>query len=136
VALDGDRENFLPNIDIRSAPDTHTWGCQYVAVRNDGATKSEDTWVLAGDLVYSYQNMTSQTPDDPYYVPVGLAMVSHTNLLFATDAMIKEAGGDYKRVVPIHDEEVKNLFPSRIIKETGLRISEIALADGAVSLVS
>jgi N-acyl homoserine lactone hydrolase len=136
VALDGDRENFLPNIDIRSAPDTHTWGCQYVAVRNDGATKSEDTWVLAGDLVYSYQNMTSQTPDDPFYVPVGLAMVSHTNLLFATDAMIKEAGGDYKRVVPIHDEEVKNLFPSRIIKETGLRISEIALADGAVSLVS
>ena len=35
VCVDGDRENVLPGIDLRAAFDTHTWGSQYVTVRND-----------------------------------------------------------------------------------------------------
>ena len=62
-------------------------------------------------------------------------MVSQANLLFATDDMIQSAGGDYKRVIPVHEEAVRDVFPSRITKN-GLRISEIALADGEKSLVA
>ena len=43
-------------------------------------------------------------------------------------------GGDVRRVIPIHEEGLKDVFPSRITAE-GLRITEIALADGETSRV-
>ena len=55
VCVDGDREDVLPGIDIRAAPDTHTWGCQFITVRNDGERASDDAWVMAGDLAYTYE---------------------------------------------------------------------------------
>ena len=42
VAVDGDRENVLPGIDLHAAFDTHTWGSMYVTVRNDLATNSAE----------------------------------------------------------------------------------------------
>ena len=135
VSVDGDREDVLPGIDLRAAFDTHTWGCQFVTVRNDGKRDSQDSWVMAGDLAYTYENLRGMDPTDPQYIPVGLAMESQCNLLFATDAMVNAGGGDYKRVVPVHEEALKEEFPSRILKN-GLRISEIALADGERSLVN
>jgi N-acyl homoserine lactone hydrolase len=62
-------------------------------------------------------------------------MVSQCELLFATDAMVRDAGGDYKRVIPVHEEAVRDEFPFRISKH-GLRIREIALAEGEASLVA
>lgn len=135
VCVDGDREDVLPGIDIKAAPDTHTWGCQFITVRNDGKRASEDAWVMAGDLVYTYENLRGTEAAQGQYIPVGLAMVSQANLLFATDDMVQSAGGDYKRVIPVHEEAVRDVFPSRITKN-GLRISEIALADGEKSLVA
>ncbi|MCB8883626.1 N-acyl homoserine lactonase family protein [Acidisoma cellulosilytica] len=135
VSINGDHDDILPGIDLRLAADSHTWGSQYVTIRNDGKRESDDVWVMAGDLAYSYDNFRGLDAADPGYVPIGLAMVSQENLLFATDAMINAVGGDYRRVVPPHDEEVGTVFPSRVTK-TGLRISEIALAKGDTSLVS
>ena len=135
VAVDGDREDVLPGIDLRAAPDTHTWGCQFVTVRNDGKRDSDDSWVMAGDLAYTYENLRGTDPASPQYIPVGLAMVSQSNLLFATDAMVTDGGGDYKRVLPVHEEALTEHFPYRITKNN-LRISEIALADGNKSLVN
>jgi N-acyl homoserine lactone hydrolase len=135
VSIAGDRDDVLPGIDIRLAADSHTWGSQYLTIRNDGKRDSNDVWVMAGDLAYSYDNFRGSDEADPHYVPIGLAMVSQENLLFATDAMINAAGGDDKRVVPPHEERVGSVFPSRITKN-GLRISEIALADGETILVS
>jgi N-acyl homoserine lactone hydrolase len=135
VVVDGDVENVLPGIDIRAAHDTHTWGCQFVTVRNDGRVKSADSWVMAGDLAYTYENLRGTDPSSPNYIPVGLAMVSQCELLFATDAMVRDAGGDYKRVIPVHEEALRDEFPFRISK-MGLRISEIAVADGETSIVA
>ena len=45
------------------------------------------------------------------------------------EEMVKRAGGDSTRVIPVHEERLKDLFPSRITK-AGLRITELALADG------
>lgn len=135
VSIDGDRDDILPGIDVRLASDSHTWGLQFLAIRNDGARDSGDAWLMAGDLAYSYDNVRGRDADDSSYIPIGLAMVNQTNLLFATDGMIKTAGGDDRHVVPPHDEEVGSVFPSRVTKK-GLRISEIALAEGDVSLVA
>ena len=103
-------------------------------VRNDLAPVSSDTWVFAGDLVYCHENMRGTDPDNPQYVPVGLATGSQFTLIMTADEMIKRANGDHTRVIPVHEERLKDLFPSRITK-TGLRITELALAHGEASRV-
>jgi glyoxylase-like metal-dependent hydrolase (beta-lactamase superfamily II) len=134
VAVDGDRENVLPGIDLRAAFDTHTWGSMYVTVRNDLAPSSADAWVFSGDLVYCHENLRGDDPADPQYVPVGLATGSQFTLLMTAEKMIQQVHGDYTRVVPVHEERLRDLFPSRITK-AGLRITELALADGEASRV-
>jgi N-acyl homoserine lactone hydrolase len=137
VCVDGTKQDVLPGIDLHAALDTHTYGSMWVAVRNDGREGSEDCWVLAGDLVYKFENLgdsgTGGAPDR-MYIPIGLAVGSQTNLLFTTEEMVRLVGNETRRVIPIHEERLKDRFPSRISKE-GLRISEICLADGATSRV-
>jgi N-acyl homoserine lactone hydrolase len=134
VAVDGDREDVLPGIDIHPAFDTHTWGSMYVHVRNDLARNSANSWIFAGDLVYTYENLCGTETEDPQYIPVGLATGSQWNLIQASEAMVKAAGGNCYRVIPVHEERLRDLYPSRITK-TGLRITELALADGEPSRV-
>jgi hypothetical protein len=50
------------------------------------------------------------------------------------EEMVKKVGGDPHRVIPVHEERLKDLFPSRITR-AGLRITELALADGEASRV-
>ncbi len=134
VAIDGDRDDVLPGIDVRAAFDTHTWGSMYVRVRNDRLANSNDAWVFAGDLVYAHENLRGSDPADPQYVPVGLATGSQFTLMMTSEAMVKAAGGDHTRVIPVHEERLKDLFPSRITR-TGLRVTELAVADGDASRV-
>lgn len=134
VCVNGDREDVLPGIDLHPAYDTHTFGSMYVRVRNDGAGNSQDTWIFAGDLVYTQENLRGHAPADPEYIPVGFASGSQFNLVMTTDEMVKRVDGDIRRVIPIHDELLKERFPSRITKE-GLCLTELALADGEPSRV-
>ena len=134
VCIDGDREDVLPGIDLRAAMDTHTWGSMYVTVRNTGRPNAEDSWVLAGDLVYSFDNLRGRDPERAQYLPVGLGVGSQTNLLLATDAMITEVGGNAGRVIPVHEEHLRDVFPSRLT-DKGLLVTEIALGDGQTSMV-
>jgi glyoxylase-like metal-dependent hydrolase (beta-lactamase superfamily II) len=134
VCVEGDRENVLPGIDLHAAFDTHTWGCQYVTVRNDLSPNSQNAWVFSGDLVYAHENLRGTDPNDPQYVPVGLATGSQFSLIMTAEEMTKRVGGDYTHVIPVHEERLKDLFPSRITK-AGLRITELALADGEKSRV-
>lgn len=135
VSVNGDREDILPGIDLHIAPDTHTWGSMFVTLRNDGRRDSRDAWVLAGDLVYCLENLGAAENGAPEYLPVGLAVGSQTNLLLTTDAMVKMANGETGRVIAIHEERLKDLFPSRTTSK-GLRITEITLGDGEQSRVS
>jgi len=132
--VSGDREDFFPHIDLRLAKDTHTWGSMYVVVRNDGCTVSDDTWVLAGDLVYTYENLGLAGPTLGEYTAIAAGVGGNYALLTATDAMVKSAGGDASRVIPAHEDRLAERFPSRLT-EKGLRITEIALADGVRSKV-
>lgn len=138
VTVNGSVENALPGIDLHCAPDSHTYGSMWVTVRNDGQEQSQDPWILAGDLVYVFENIAgpgAAVDAGDIYVPVGLAVGSQTNLVLATEEMMKQAGYEARRVIPIHEERLKDNFPSRITGE-GLRISEICLADGEASKVA
>ena len=134
VSVQGDRPDVVPGIDLHEAFDTHTWGSMFVNVRNDGKAGSEDCWVFAGDLIYSYANLEGYDPADPQYLPIGLATGSQINVLLKIEEMINLAQGQVKRVIPIHDEALKDMFPSRITAK-GLRVTELALAKGENSRV-
>ncbi|ESY64075.1 N-acyl homoserine lactonase family protein [Mesorhizobium opportunistum] len=135
ISVDGHVENLLPGIDVHLAKDTHTPGSQYVVVRNDGVANSADSYVCTGDLVYRHENLHGGTPEDPQYVPVGLAMGSQANLVFATDAILKHALGEPRRVLAPHEENMPNLYPSRRTRN-GLFVIEVALAGGDTSAVA
>ena len=135
IVVDGDRDDVLPGIDLRLAADTHTFGSMYVTVRNDGARESQDAWVFAGDNIYTYDNLTGLDPNDPYLVPIGLATGSQSNLLFSSAEMLKAVGGEHKRVIPVHEDRLKTVFPSRATA-AGLHVVELALADGEASRVA
>jgi N-acyl homoserine lactone hydrolase len=137
VALDGPMENVFPGIDLHVAYDSHTWACMWVSVRNDGKAQSNDAWVLAGDLVYQFDNLSGaskQLKIDDLYLPVGLATGSQYNLIMATEAMMKEVGYESRRVIPVHEARLGDTFPSRTSKHN-LRVSEICLGDEAVSAI-
>jgi glyoxylase-like metal-dependent hydrolase (beta-lactamase superfamily II) len=133
--VDGDREDVLPGIDLHPAYDSHTWGSMFVTVRNDGRRETSDGWILAGDLVYCFENLRGRNENDGNYIPIGLAVGSQTNLLLTTDRMLGMVGDETRRVIPIHEERLKDTFPSRITKD-GLRVTEICLADGERSRVN
>ncbi len=134
VCIDGACEDVLPGIDLHPAYDTHTAGSQYVLIRNDGSKASADSWILAGDLIYCFENLTGTDDSDPAYVPIGLAMGSQTNLLLIADEMVRKAGGEAKRVIPVHEARLKDAFPSRLT-EDGLHITEISLGASQTSCV-
>lgn len=134
ICLDGDREDILPGIDVHLSADTHSYGSMYVHIRNDGARHSQDSWVFAGDNIYTYDNLTGLDPAEPQIVPIGLAVGSQTNLIMATAEMLERVGGEQRRLVPIHEDRLRTLFPSRLTSR-GLQIVELALADGEQSCV-
>ena len=135
ICIDGDRDDVLPGIDVRLSADTHTYGSMYVRIRNDGAANSQDTWVFAGDNVYTYDNLTGLDPNDPQLVPIGLAVGSQSNLIFASAAMLNDVGRETRRVIPVHEDRLKDTFPSRKTK-ANLQVVEITLAEGETSKVS
>jgi len=131
--VEGDRENVLPGIDLHAAYDSHTWGSMFVTVRNDGKSESSDSWILAGDLVYCFENLQGRNGNEGY-IPIGYAVGSQTNLLLTTDRMLGMVGHETRRVIPVHEERLKDTFPTRTTKN-GLLLTEICLADGEPSRV-
>ena len=133
--VDRDLEDVLPGIDLHLAPDTHSFASMWVRLRNDGRRESEDCWVLAGDLIYSYDNIgglaTGIEAGSPYH-PIGFAVGSQENLLRASEAMLTAVAHERRRVVPVHEEALARVFPTREVAP-GLAISELCLADGAES---
>lgn len=135
ITIDGDQQNVLPGIDVHLAADTHTYGSMYVTIRNDGAEESQDVWVFAGDLIYTYDNLTGLDADAPELVPIGLAVGSQSNLIFSSAAMLEKVSGETRRVIPVHEDKLREIFPSRLTS-AGLQVVEIALGKDATSKVS
>src|SRR5258708_2192562 len=137
LTVSGDLVDVLPGIDLHPAYDSHTFGSMWVEVRNDGKSTSQDTWVLAGDLIYVYENLSGSgdvVGVEKTYNPVGRAVGSQMNLILGSVAMMSDTKYEERKVIPVHEERLKEVFPSRITKD-GLRISEICLADDEPSLV-
>jgi N-acyl homoserine lactone hydrolase len=132
--VQGDMENIFPGIDLHLAEDTHTWGSQYITVRNDGQAQCQDAFVLAGDLVYTYDNLGLTPESGGAYSTIVQAIGGQYALMQATEALVQAVGGDAYRVIPAHENRLGQTYPSRV-NENGLRLTEITLGDGVVSKV-
>lgn len=87
--------------------------------------------------MYVYENVEGEgrlVGVDKLYNPVGLAVGSQMNLILTTEQMMKSVHYKKRCLVPVHEERLREAFPSRVTK-AGLRISEICLASGDRSLV-
>jgi glyoxylase-like metal-dependent hydrolase (beta-lactamase superfamily II) len=133
--IDGNIDDLFPGIDLRIARDTHTAASQYIVIRNDGKQHSDDVFVYTGDLLYRHDNMHGGNPDDPVYLPVGLAFGSQTNLVFATHEILKTTNFDIRRVLTPHEPAMTSMYPSRTTKN-GHYLIEVALGESQKSYVS
>ena len=55
-------------------------------------------------------------------------------MVHALDVVMKEAGGDKKRMIIPHEMEMWNIFPTKVFAED-MHVAEIALAKGEKSRV-
>lgn len=128
--VSGDVHDLLPGINVWAAYDTHTFGCMFVDVQ---AGDDEDTrFVLAGDNVYAYENIEG-VDKDGVIRPVGLS-INTANGVFSIAQMIDLVGGRIKQIIPVHENRLPDVYPSRETKH-GLHVTEVHLAKGNASYV-
>lgn len=96
-----DEDPRLPGIRLYPALDTHTPGSQYAVV-----TTADGPLVLPGDNVSAYENIEGGR------VPIGSLTGSVARWHTLADELVAAAGGNTRRVVPYHDDEVWRRFPS------------------------
>lgn len=116
--LEGDAD-VAPGVRCHFAPDTHTFGSQYVEVQT-----ADGPYVVAGDCVYWYQNIEAMWP--PGYV-----QGNSWRLIDIYQDITKLLDGRTDRIVPGHDPE---LFERHDSWTAGFNtVAELHLAAGDVS---
>ncbi len=138
TCVSGDLADALPGIDLHVAQDSHTFGSMWVTVRNDAASRTADNWVLAGDLVYVFDNIEGSGANVERRHPVRAGRPRRRQ---PGESRHGDRGDDEGGRLrgpprhPIHEERLSQRFPSRLM-ENGLLVTEICLADGETSKVA
>jgi glyoxylase-like metal-dependent hydrolase (beta-lactamase superfamily II) len=122
--VDGEVDDLLPGIHLVPDFDTHTFGHQHVIVDDAVAGR----WVLPGDAAYSYDNLGGLDRRGRL-TPIGYGTGSQERSLFALDAMLEAVSGDPRRVVPGHEWQLFQEFPSHAFAD-GLLATELFLRPG------
>lgn len=125
--VDGERE-VLPGVTVRPAFDTHTAGSQYVTVDNE----SDGRWLMAGDNVYIYENVAGR--GDGRFIPIGFGMGSIELGLLLTEEMYQSVGGEITRIVPFHEVQMWETFPTQRFDDD-LHVAELSLRAGDTSRI-
>jgi N-acyl homoserine lactone hydrolase len=118
--VDGDVADLLPGISVWAAHDTHTFGCMFVDVQaGDG---EDERFILAGDNVYAYENVDG-VENDGVIRPVGLSIDTRRGILTIAQ-MLELVGRQTKRIIPVHENRLPDVYPSRET-EHGLHVTEV-----------
>jgi glyoxylase-like metal-dependent hydrolase (beta-lactamase superfamily II) len=113
--LEGDVDDVVPGIHVRSAAGGHTMGQQFVAVDTP-----KGRYVVTGDCIYSQRNLVG-IKNDGVYAPLGFGIGSIWEQLKSFDRINEEVAGDMDKLLILHDFERWANFP--IVKEVeGFRI--------------
>jgi glyoxylase-like metal-dependent hydrolase (beta-lactamase superfamily II) len=113
--LEGDADDVVPGIHVRSAAGGHTMGQQFIAVDTP-----KGRYVVTGDCIYSQRNLVG-IKNDGVYAPLGFGIGSIWEQLKSFDRINEEVGHDLDKLLILHDFERWANFP--IVKEVeGFRI--------------
>ncbi|QIM50050.1 N-acyl homoserine lactonase family protein [Pusillimonas sp. DMV24BSW_D] len=118
--LDGDAE-VANGVTCRLAKDTHTFGSQWIEIKT-----SRGAYVCAGDCCYTFENLRRMWP--PGYIQ-GNAW----SMLRTFEQMKVLAGPKLERLIPGHDIEVFDHFPTGVVN--GVRFVEPHLSSRHNSLI-
>lgn len=129
LTLTRGEQEVLPGVSVHPAFDTHTAGSQYVVVDND----HDGRWVMAGDNMYVYENVTGR--GDGRFIPIGFGMGSIELGLLSTEEMYQKAGEEVTRIVPFHEVNIWDTFPSRQFDDE-LHVAELSLRAGDRSRIA
>lgn len=128
--LDGDVDNLLPGIHVRTAFNSHTMGSQFVLIESNGTT-----YVASGDISYYRENIFgADTDPDKKIIPNAFASGDPFHLMQAMERIQNYAGNDSRRVLTPHDTDTWVKYPSKKGSE-GLLTAEVCLAPGESSKV-
>jgi glyoxylase-like metal-dependent hydrolase (beta-lactamase superfamily II) len=116
--VDGDLDNLLPGIHVRSGAG-HTVGQQFII-----AETGRGRVVVSGDCIYGARNILGNN-NDGVYIPLGAATGSTWDQIRTIDRINTEIGGDMSRLVILHDFDRWARLP--VVKEVdGFRIMRAA----------
>lgn len=128
--LDGDVDNLLPGIHVRTAFNSHTMGSQLVLIESGG-----ETYVASGDVSYYRENIFGADNDEARkFIPNAFASGDLYNIMRVMERIQEYAGGEYRRVLTPHDAGLWDKYPSKKGGE-GLFTAEVCLAPGEKSRV-
>jgi glyoxylase-like metal-dependent hydrolase (beta-lactamase superfamily II) len=97
--LDGDADDVVPGIHVRSAAGGHTLGQQFVSVDTP-----KGRYVVTGDCIYSQRNLVG-IKNDGVYAPLGFGIGSIWEQLKSFDRINEEVGHDLDKLLILHDFE-------------------------------
>lgn len=117
--LDGDTEVF-PGITARLAARSHTFGTCWWQISTAGGP-----FAITGDGVYWYANIENMWPP-------GYGQGDSFNLLLLYDRLREVVGGELRRIIPGHDNEIYTKNKSWVVGKNP--IAEVNLANGTSSL--
>jgi glyoxylase-like metal-dependent hydrolase (beta-lactamase superfamily II) len=116
--IDGDKDDVFPGIHVRFGSG-HTPGQQFVIIET-----SRGRLVVSGDCIYSRRNLAGHK-NDGVYAPLNNAFGSVLDQLKTMDKMNTELGGDFTKLLILHDIERWKGLP--VVKEVeGFRIVKAA----------
>jgi glyoxylase-like metal-dependent hydrolase (beta-lactamase superfamily II) len=115
--IEGDKDDVLPGIHVRSAAGGHTLGQQFVSIDT-----KKGRYVVTGDCIYSQRNLVG-IKNDGVYTPLGFGIGSIWEQLKSFDRINDEVGHDMSKLLILHDfsrwenfEVVKEIDGFRIVR--------------------
>lgn len=96
--LEGDADNVIPGIHVRSAPG-HTMGQQIILLDS-----SNGPYAVSGDCIYSVRNLTGEGCGHRDYVPLGNGIGSVWDQLKSFERLEAAVAGDLDRIIILHDQ--------------------------------
>jgi len=117
VLVKEDMADVLPGIDLHIAPDTHSFASLWVEVRTiaGGSRAMSGCWLAISSMPTRISAGADPRPRAAAPIcPSVSPSASQTNLLLATEEMLKAVGHERRRVVPVHEERLKEVFPLRV----------------------
>lgn len=118
--LDGNVEDVVPGISVRTAPQSHSYMLQFAVIEQT----SKGRMIAAGDGAFSRGNFPNES-NGHGFVPLGFGVGSQTGMVLGLEQLWELSSHDLERVIIVH-EEATYRGNDVTVAEQGMRVSRLA----------